>query len=99
MSDEDLRRSVPVREWRMRDAEPYGMWMWFDPHRESVELYDVPSLVRILMADKAKPLAGVDTSQFSLYLDREVSVRALPEPETPALSNEFVDPGDQDLPF
>ena len=32
-------RLVPVRSWRMQEAEPSGMFMWFDPERETPALW------------------------------------------------------------
>ncbi len=85
----------------MREAEPYGVWMWFDPHRESVKLYDAPSLVRVLAPAQAKPVAALDKGQHELYLDRVVSVSAPTDTDTPAPRDEFDATRDplEELPF
>ena len=30
---------ILLRSWRIMEAEPYGLMMWFDPLRERPELY------------------------------------------------------------
>jgi len=35
------RKRLVLRKWRVQDAEPSGLFVWFDPTRESVELYEL----------------------------------------------------------
>ncbi len=35
-----------IRSWRMQNASPYGVHLWFDPSVESVYLFSVPTLLR-----------------------------------------------------
>ena len=36
-----MAKRLVLRSWRVTKAEPSGLFVWFDPDRESVELYEV----------------------------------------------------------
>ena len=42
MSSAELGELLPVRSWRIMDAEPHGAMMWFDPDREVPSLRSLP---------------------------------------------------------
>ena len=35
---------IPVRSWRVTEAEPHGLMMWFDPAREIPMLRSTPPI-------------------------------------------------------
>jgi len=35
------RKRVVLRSWRVQEAEPSGFFVWFDPTREGIELYEL----------------------------------------------------------
>ena len=35
------RKRIVLRSWRVQEAEPSGLFVWFDPDREGVELYEL----------------------------------------------------------
>ena len=35
------KKRIELRSWRVAEAQPSGLFVWFDPARESVELYEV----------------------------------------------------------
>ena len=36
-----MAKSIILRQWRMTEASPSGMTVWFDPARETVELFEL----------------------------------------------------------
>ena len=36
-----MANRIILRQWRMTEASPSGMTVWFDPLRETVELFEV----------------------------------------------------------
>ena len=42
---------IMLCNWRVRKAEPSGLFVWFDPDRESVELYEMDPLTQSGVAD------------------------------------------------
>jgi len=36
-----MAKRLMLRSWRVVGAEPSGLFVWFDPARESVELYEL----------------------------------------------------------
>jgi len=49
------RSRIPIRSWRVCEAEPHGLQMWFDPRTERPRLYTLGSREQI-------PGAGVASS-------------------------------------
>jgi len=35
------KKPIVVRNWRVVEASPSGLFVWFDPSRESVEVYEL----------------------------------------------------------
>ena len=36
-----MAKKIILRSWRVTHAEPSGLFVWFDPTREAVELYEL----------------------------------------------------------
>ncbi len=53
-----------LRNWRVVDASPSGLFVWFDPSRESVELYELEPEVEPRVADASE---GDDQRQIRLF--------------------------------
>ncbi len=34
-------KKIVLRSWRVIEGEPSGMFVWYDPTRESIELYEL----------------------------------------------------------
>ena len=34
-------RELILRSWRVTEAQPHGLTVWFDPHREQLKLYEL----------------------------------------------------------
>ena len=45
------KKRIELRSWRVAEASPSGLFVWFDPARESVELYEL---------DPQRPLGVAD---------------------------------------
>jgi len=90
---------LPVRNWRILEAEPSGMLVWFDPKCELVKIYRTPhrdgEAVRTYYP-------GLAETGGSGYLDKVVSVRAdeaEAEPASKGVEQVEIPEGDLDLPF
>jgi len=64
---------LTIRMWRIQEADPVGVHMWFDPRDEAVKLYRIPHRDG---EGAGGILEGVDSQGDSGYLDRVVSVSA-----------------------
>ena len=36
-----MAKRLVLRSWRLMDADPSGLFVWYDPTRESIELYEL----------------------------------------------------------
>ncbi len=45
------RKRIELRNWRVQEAEPSGFFVWFDPTREGVELYELEPSTEERVAD------------------------------------------------
>ncbi len=61
-------KKIVLCNWRVIKAEPSGLFVWFDPDRESVELYEVEPLLEGGVAsasegdDQTRLFAGASSS-------------------------------------
>ena len=51
------RKRVVLRSWRVMEASPSGLFVWYDPTRESVELFELEPPSETGVADACE---GVD---------------------------------------
>jgi len=69
-------RRLVLRSWRVVEAEPSGLFVWYDPSREAVQLYEVEPPMESGVGD---PCEGDD--QRSLWSSREELDSGLPPGE------------------
>ena len=48
------KKRVVLRSWRVQVAEPSGLFVWYDPARESVELYELEPDAKQRVADASE---------------------------------------------
>ncbi len=60
---------LQVRAWRMMDAEPFGVLVWFDPSCEVVQVFSVAkgSLERIPVEGVRSAVRGHETDNYDLF--------------------------------
>ena len=89
---------IPLRSWRVTSALPSGFYVWFDPARESLRLYRIPTSEQRRDPTRA---GEVDEGGGPGYLDKVDSVSG-PESEAelaPLEDSTGPDQDDLDLPF
>jgi len=60
-----MAKRIVLRNWRVSKAEPSGLFVWYDPDREVVELYELDPETESRVADA---LEGVDPKEGQLPL-------------------------------
>ncbi len=94
-----MRTTLPIRNWRITEAEPSGLHLWFDEEREGVLLYELTPPVGERISEVSP---RVDVGGNMNDLDSMVSVRGI-EGEGEAFDRKSekekgVGPGTRDLP-
>ena len=46
-----MAKKIMLRSWRVTKASPSGLMVWFDPDRESIELYEMDPQLEAGVAD------------------------------------------------
>jgi len=92
---------IPIRNWRVMEAEPSGLMLWFDPTCESIRLYHDPLALNSVVGPEENP--GVDEKRDRGYLDKVGSVSASEQGKATDAGKRYeqveVFKEDEDLPF
>ena len=57
-----MAKKIILRSWRVSHADPSGLFVWFDPSRESVELYELDP-----PKDEGVAIASEGDDQVDMY--------------------------------